>query len=225
MGRLKVIALGDLHFPFTDFKKLFSIYPLIEKEQPDIVVQVGDCLDFYSQSRFARSQDIMTPKEELQEGLECYRNFWEKIKKITKKRCRLIQIGGNHTDRPIKLALEKAPELLPFLDVDKMFKIRGIETHMNSRNELDIEGVLYIHGWYSNSLQHAKYFNRSVVHGHLHRGGVFFENMKDGPLWSLDCGYLADPHQVPMLYRPTKTQKWSHGFGIIDKLGPRFCPI
>jgi hypothetical protein len=48
------------------------------------------------------------------------------------------------------------------------------------------------------------------------------ENMKDGLLWSMSCGYLADPYQVPLLYRATKTAKWVHGIGVIDSHGPRF---
>ena len=51
------------------------------------------------------------------------------------------------------------------------------------------------------------------------------ENMKDGPLWSLNCGYLADPMQVPLLYRATKTEKWLKGFGFVDKFGPRFIRL
>lgn len=223
--KLKVVIVGDLHLPFCDYKKLFLAYKLIEKENPDIVIQCGDVLDLYSQSRFARSHDIMTPKEELEEGISAYKNFWAQIKKITKRSCRRIQLGGNHTDRVERLAVSKAPELLPFIDTNKIFKLPGLELHMDSRYELSIEGILYIHGWLSSSFAHARYFNKPVVHGHLHSASITFENMKDGMLWSMSCGYLADPLQVPLLYRATKTAKWAHGISVVDKLGPRFISI
>lgn len=220
-----VVAVPDLHFPFHSQKKLDLVYKKIEKIQPDVVVQLGDVLDMYAQAKFSKSHDVMTPKEELEAGLGYYQEFWATIKKTTKRNCRRVQLGGNHTDRPAKLAMEKAPELLPFLNIKKNFNLPGVEVHMDSRHELLIEGVLYIHGWLSNSFAHARYFNRPVVHGHLHSAGMEMINMHEKVLWSLNCGYLADPHALPLLYRATRTEKWVHGFGVIDKEGPRFVPV
>lgn len=78
----KVFAIPDTHFPWCDHKALVKIYDAIENMSPDVVIQLGDVLDLYSWSRFARSLDIMTPKEELEAGLSDYRVFWKTIKKI-----------------------------------------------------------------------------------------------------------------------------------------------
>ena len=109
--------------------------------------------------------------------------------------------------------------------MEKQFKVSGLELHFDSKSEVEIDDVLYVHGWLGQSFAHAKYFNKPVVHGHLHQAGIFMENMKDGLLWSMSCGYLADPCQVPLLYRATKTSKWIHGVGFIDGLGPRFIRL
>lgn len=221
--RDKVVAIPDLHFPFVEFNKLYKVYDIIEDERPTHVVQVGDAWDMYSQRRFAGSLDVMTPKEELQEAQECYFNFWKTIRKVAPS-AKLYQLSGNHHDRIIKKAMDKAPDLLPWIDVESKFqcvKDFKVNVIMDSRYELDINGVLYIHGWLSNSFAHARYFNRPVVHGHLHSAGIHMENMKDGRLWSLNCGYLADPHQVPLVYRATKTEKWVHAIGMVDTYGPR----
>lgn len=225
MGKLTVLAIPDLHFPFHSQKKLDLLYKHVERISPDVVVQLGDVLDMYAQSRFARSQDVMTPLEEAEAGIGHYQEFWATIKKLTKRNCRRIQLGGNHTDRPIKLAIERCPELLPYLKVKDRFQLPGLEVHMDSRYELLIEGVLYIHGWMSASFAHAKYFNRPVVHGHLHSASMTMENQHERMLWSLNCGYLADPHALPLLYRSTRTEKWVHGFGLVDKHGPRFISL
>jgi UDP-2,3-diacylglucosamine pyrophosphatase LpxH len=223
--KLTVVAVPDLHFPFHSQKKLDLLYKKIQKIEPDIVVQLGDVLDMYAQARFSKSLDVMTPAEELEAGMGAYAEFWATIKGITRRGCRRIQLGGNHTDRVHKLAMDKAPELLPYLKIKENFKIPGVELHLNSRHELMIEGVLYIHGWLSKSFAHAKYFNRPVVHGHLHSAEFHMENLHEGKLWSMSCGYLADPHQTPLLYRATKTEKWVHGFGVVDKDGPRFINL
>lgn len=103
--------------------------------------------------------------------------------------------------------------------------IDGVEIHEDSRAEIEIDGVLYIHGWMTGIGKHAKYFNQSVVHGHTHVGGLWTQNLKKKFIFELDCGYLADPYQVPLTYRATKTTNWTKGFGFIDSWGPRFCPL
>lgn len=221
--RDKVVAIPDTHFPFVEPKKLYRAYDIIEEEQPTHIIQLGDAWDMYSQRRFAGSNDVMTPKEELEEGGLCYFNFWKNIHKRAPG-AKKFQLSGNHHDRIIKSAMNKSPELLPWLDVATKFntvKQFGVDVIMDSRHELEINGVLYVHGWYHNSFAHARYFNKPVVHGHLHSAGIHMENMKDGRLWSMNCGYLADPHQVPLLYRATKTEKWVHAIGMVDTYGPR----
>jgi UDP-2,3-diacylglucosamine pyrophosphatase LpxH len=221
--RDKVVAVPDLHFPWAEYKKVYKVYDIIEDEQPSHIVQLGDAWDMYSQRRFAGSNDIMTPKEEMEEAQAAYFNFWKNVAKRSPK-SKMYQLSGNHHDRVIKSAMNKAPELLPWLDVQSKFncvKQFGVNVIMDSRHELEINGVLYIHGWLSKSFAHARYFNKPVVHGHLHSAGIHMENMKDSRLWSMNCGYLADPHQVPLVYRATKTEKWVHAIGMVDIYGPR----
>jgi hypothetical protein len=132
VGPETVVVFPDTHLPFTDWKKVFYAIKLIEHIQPDVVIQAGDVLDFYAQARFAKSGCGLTPEQELIEGLEGYKRFWEAVKKAAPK-ARRIQLGGNHTDRAVKLAAEAAPALIPFLDIEGKFKLPGLELHMDSQ--------------------------------------------------------------------------------------------
>lgn len=42
--------MPDMHLPWVDAKKLAQIYTAIEREKPDVVIQLGDLYDFYSHS-------------------------------------------------------------------------------------------------------------------------------------------------------------------------------
>lgn len=227
----RVFAVPDLHFPFHDAKSLARVYDAIADLKPDVVIQLGDVLDMYAWARFARSLDVMTPAEELRQGIGDYQVFWKTVKKIVGTKKRMIQLGGNHTDRMVKLAANKAPELTHLIDIRKAMHMDGLELHVDSHDEVEISGTIYVHGWLSGIGKHARYFNMPVVHGHTHTGGLWTQTFRKAGsknthvLFELDCGHLADPFQVPLMYRATKTTTWTKGFGVVDEWGPRFCPL
>lgn len=186
---------------------------------------MGDLYDQFSFSKFAKTHDLMTPKEEILEGRAGAENMWAHIKKIAPNAER-IQLRGNHDVRIQKRVLEVLPEI-EFLitpSVEELFKFKGVQTVIDTRAEFEIDGVIYTHGHYMKNGDHAKYYNKPVVHGHRHRGEAWFHDMDFGMLWELDCGYCSDQSQVPMRYTATKTTHWTLGVGEIDRWGPRFIP-
>lgn len=225
-SRKIVVAVPDLHLPFTDWKRVEKLYNHIEEIQPNVVIQLGDLLDRFTNSRFARSQDIMTPKEEVEEGHAGAINFWIEIKKRVKSAQR-IQIKGNHDDRLLRQVLEMCPEIYSVVKKAdaEMFKFAGVKTVPDSRDGIFIDGNLYTHGHLTQLGAHMVQLGVNVVHGHTHRGGVVFRNHFGKTMWELDCGYLADEKSVPLMYGPTKHLQHVKGFGVIDRLGPRFIPL
>lgn len=228
MGK-KVLVIPDTHFPWVDQEKLNLIYLIIEKEKPDVITQCGDLLDLFSHSKFARSLDIYTPNEEVKLGRAMAEKMWEKVRELAPK-ATLYQLHGNHDARIHKRIQEKYPEIASIIDVSYLWKFKGVNTLEDDRDYLEIDGIIYVHGWLTRLGQHMHYFNKSVVHGHTHRGGIhierrhFFKN-RYNTLFELDCGYIADDKQIPLQYGATKAVKWVHGCGLIDSLGPRFIPL
>lgn len=226
MKRARVLAIPDMHLPFCDWKKVQKVYELLKEHQFDYIVQLGDLKDRFTFSRFARSHDVMTPKEEVQEARDGAVNFWAQIHKLAPK-AKKIQLTGNHEERLIKSTLEKFPEIYSIIKKadQEMFKFAQVKTIYDSRAEFEIDGVIYCHGYLTKLGDHAKHLLKPVVHGHTHRGGVIFFNLGGKTIWELDCGFLADPLQVPLMYGPTKTTLWTQGVGIVDAYGPRFIPL
>lgn len=224
--KLKVLCIPDAHAPWASEAVTLKIYEAISNKKYDVIIQLGDLLDLYSYSKFARSHDICTPKEEVEAGYEWSNNFWKQIHKLAPK-SRKIQLKGNHDDRLMKRAFERWPEAASILmrAEHSLYKFPNVETIQDSRDPLEIEGVIYIHGYLTKIGDHAKYFLKPVVHGHTHRGGTIFLNMGGRLIWELDCGYMADQNAVPLQYGPTKNVLWTEGYGEIDSLGPRFIPV
>lgn len=223
----KVIAIPDLHFPWHHDDCLRFIYELIRKEKPDVVIQMGDLYDKFSFSKFARSHDVCTPQEELNEGRIAATLMWEHIRKIAPPTAKLYQLRGNHDVRIEKRVLDAVPEISSLIEpeIEKLFEFKNVKTIMDYREELVIDGVVYIHGFGNRIGEHAKFFLKPVVRAHRHRGELWFLQMDQYLLWELDCGYCADKTQVPLRYTPTRTTHWTLGVGMVDGLGPRFIPF
>lgn len=221
----KVVAIPDLHFPWHHQDCLTFIYEIIKREKPDVIIQMGDLLDLFCGSRFARSHDVCTPKEEISEGRAGAVAMWKHIQKIAPQ-ADLYQIRGNHDVRISKRVLDVIPEIEFLVEpqIEELFKFKGVKTIMSTSAELKIDGVVYTHGHYSKIGDHAKYLLKPVVHGHRHRGEVWYQQMNGYLLWELDCGFCADDTAVPLRYTPTKTNHWTLGCGMIDSMGPRFIP-
>lgn len=224
MGK-KVLVIPDCHFPWCDIEKLNLIYQIAIKEKPDVIIQLGDLFDLYSHSKFARGHDLCTPQQEILEARQGAENMWFNLRKVCPKTS-MYQLKGNHDARIEKRVAEKYPEIASLLDINHLWKFKNVETLLSDKDQLVIDGVIYVHGWMTKLGDHCRYFNKSVVHGHTHRGGVYFEKRGfDQMIFELDCGHIADVSKQPLQYGPTKTMKHIPGCGLIDVLGPRFIPL
>jgi predicted phosphodiesterase len=211
----KVVVVGDTHFPFTNGKALKEVLSIIKIERPTHVVQIGDLLDQYVFSNYSKSAKI-APHREITLGMEEAEKFWKDVQKATPK-AKCIQLLGNHDIRLAKRIRERIPELeSAFSNLN--YKFKGVTTSKSDRDYVVIDGVAYVHGWLSKSIDHAKHFNMPTVHGHRHRPCI--EVDRPG-LWSMDVGFLGDESYLPFQYTQSKLTKWTLASGIVENGHPR----
>lgn len=215
-----VLAIPDLHFPWAyDIRGILAV---AEEMQPDVIVQLGDIYDLFSYSRFARLHDICTPEEELGDAVSCARVLWDRLARVN-PRSRKIQLRGNHDIRILKTAIERAPELYSIVSRHEgdLWKFPGVETILCDKTGVEIDDVLYVHGWLTKLGDHMRSLGKNVVHGHTHRSGVLVQQLAGKQLFELDCGYWADGKAVPLRYGPGPHINWVRSLGWVDKHGPR----
>lgn len=220
----RTFIFGDLHFPFHHKAALAVALYYCRRWQPEVIVQVGDLRDWYSASRFTRKVNLFTPKEEDQQATYLSDLFWESLGRWCPN-AEKYQLLGNHCVRPIKRIGEVAPEFeedfIPL--VHDRYSFDGVKTIYDPREELDLYGVRFIHGYKSGLGEHAAFNRMPVVCGHTHRGGVMPINLHDEVIWELNVGYLADASHPALSYTMQKrATNWTLGFGTIDSDGPRF---
>lgn len=221
------LCLGDVHAPFINKKTFLKVLSFVDtlKKKPDYIIQIGDLYDFYSASRFPKNPNITTPEQEVLDGRACAEEMWRSLKKRA-PRAECYQLLGNHSMRPNKKLMELAPELFSYFIPKPLWDFPGVHTIRDIRTELILEGIAFQHGHRSKPGDHAAYNGISTVVGHSHKGSVtFLPQISKELIWELNCGYLADPSHEALKYTPQKFNKWLHGIGYIDELGPRFIPL
>lgn len=219
-GKHLVVAIPDIHFPYHNSAALVSILDFIKEIKPDIVIQLGDLLDQYVFSKYSRKLSV-TPSADILEGVKLAEETWENIQTISPE-SKCIQLMGNHDVRVSKRISEKLPELEDFFNHKSFYKLDGVTVLDSDRDYFECDGVYYVHGWLSKSIDHAKYFNAPVVHGHRHRACIEYDNEN---LWSMDCGFVADKNAMPLGYTMSKLSKWSTSFGVIEYGNPRLIKL
>lgn len=221
MVRRRGIILPDMHFPFVHTECLnWLIDDVIKFKKPDFIIQVGDLLDQFSFSRFSRTHNLMTPKEEIDSGLVMAGAMWSRIKKVAPD-AMLVQILGNHDVRVAKRVMDDLPELedMVFDWMAQKYQFKGVKTILDPKQEVEIDKVIYTHGHLTKLGDHMKYYMQSCVHGHTHRGGMIAMRLRDETLFELDAGFCSDETSVPMRYGATRRSHWTLGGGEVDKYG------
>ncbi len=219
-----IIILGDLHLPYHSERALKEVQYAIKHEKPTHVVQIGDLLDQYSFSRFTR-KNLVLPERELTLARGYAVDMWKQIKDSVPKAQR-VQILGNHDVRLIKRAQERLPEAQELVkeSIMELYRFKGVQTIEDDREVYKIGSVAFHHGYLSKLGDLSKYLGQSVVCGHSHVGGTVFEQRDGKIIFELNAGYLADETAEPLRYRPTKTSRWTLGFGFINFRGKTPCP-
>lgn len=223
------MVLPDLHFPFQNVAACRQVSKRIEQIKYTHVIQVGDLLDQYSFTRFAK-KNLYIPERELKDGRTAAEGMWKFIRsKQPQAQC--VQLLGNHDVRAIKRAQERLPEAQDIVkdSLLELYEFEGVQLVRDPRCDFMIEDIMFLHGYKSKLGDHTKFSRTHTVHGHTHKGGVAFVPMQGKILWELDAGYLADADKEPMAYTEQKTSNWTLGFGEIEEvcgtLVPRFIPI
>lgn len=211
---MKVIAIGDTHMPWHDKKALKKIYDWVLKEKPQAIVQIGDNYDLYTLSRYYRTLEI-TPAQEIKKAIIEVNKFWQVLKGLSPQ-AKCYQLMGNHEARLRKRILERIPEIESLIPYN-LAKCSWVKYCDSDRDHICLDNVIYVHGWFSKSIDHARHFNKSVVHGHRHRPTLDVM----GRLWSMDIGHIANEKSLPLSYTQSNVTNWRKAFGIVEDGNPR----
>jgi hypothetical protein len=222
----KIAILGDLHAPFDSDLVKAEFVSFCGSFQPEYIVQIGDLFDMFSHSKFPRSQNLFTPKDEETAAKKRVEAFWRGCQKAAPK-AKCVGLLGNHDVRPLKRTLESAPTMEHWIEkyFSDLMTFDGVEMILDAKQEYIISDIAFLHGYMSKLGSHRDFMLMNAVRGHDHVGGCVFKQIHGKVLWELDVGLAGDFNAKGFDYRNQRMTNWTNGYGAIDHLGPRFIPL
>lgn len=219
--------ISDIHWPFESKRVIDKFYKYVEENQPEWVIINGDAWDMYCHSKYPRSHNVFTPREEQRLARERNEAFWREIQRISPN-SKCVQLMGNHDVRPLRRILEVYPEGEDWIQekLTELFTFENVHTVMDARQEFYLrEDIAVFHGYLTRLGAHRDFTLINCLNGHTHKGGVVFRTVSDGrQIYEGNSGLAGDPFATGLTYTPQKLHNMTPGFLGGDKWGPRFIP-
>lgn len=218
--RLRGIATPDKHFPYQDNRALKITLQAMDLYQPDLIVDLGDLLDFYQISTYDKDPTRTTS---LQDDIDEAADFLSGVSAYHPKAKRVL-LEGNHEHRLTKYINRNGPALASLRDLDlpAMLGCGSRGWQFVRQNEFHTAGPLWFtHGEFAGlnaTKKHLETYGVSLIYGHTHRIRHWSQRRADGGIietWEAGC--LCDMHA-----EYAKHTNWTHGFLTFEIDGDNF---
>ena len=222
--KLKVAWVGDLHCPYQDGWALDLACKILADYKPEIGINWGDAVDFYSVSRFDKNPARV--KNTLQDELDVFSQVQEKLGGVCRNTAWYL-LKGNHEARFTKY-LWKNHEIAG-LRALRLPNIMGLsELNVLLTDEVQIGKSMFSHGsvirkcsaYTARAELEKQAFTCSTFTGHSHRGGIHYRSTASGIVQGVECFHLCDEKQAEYVTNPD----WQLGMVVVDIINGKPYP-
>lgn len=203
--------ISDTHFPFEHPDYLDHCRKVFAANKVNVVVHIGDMFDVYWASYHPVSPDALSGTSEFDRAIE-KKNEWASVFPEMKV------LKGNHEARISRRINDSRLMKKFWRTIPEVFEFpAGWSFH----DELEVDGVLYIHGHGAKGGKDAAINNaiaarRSVVMGHTHLyGGVKYDNSRGNVVFGLNVGCGVDGDAYVFNYAKRSVSDGTLGCGVV----------
>jgi len=212
------LVIPDLHVPFQDARFIQLVSKIITLLKPDGVVQLGDAIDWWQLSKYAKDP---TRTRDAFDDLAEYAGLLDEWEALLPEGCEWRQLQGNHEHRLERYVAEKAPDLAKMIrSMTEMLRFpernkrgglwRWFE--MGNWRACKLGDVVLHHGFYfSEHTAHRilQKYKCKMVTGHTHR----VQLVSDGDLWAATLGHGSKEDETS--HAPVRTG-WQQALGVLS---------
>lgn len=221
------IVWGDNHSPYMCMDSHRAVYAFAKDKKPKNHVHIGDCLDLYSISRWAKDDFKGQVDEPIRDAFVQLGQHFNTVAKINPKST-IYWILGNHDDRIEKFA-RKHPAWWGILnDISELLRYYGkctadvkIVKLELPEDDFMIGKMHFCHGYYTNkycAAKHVEEYEDNVCHGHSHTIQMFSKSRKGVPRVGISVGHLMNSEG--MKYMKAQPSRAVRGFGYMEHIEP-----
>lgn len=215
------LIISDLHYPYNHPDVIDFLAALKKKYKFDLIVCVGDELDFHALSFHDSDPDLMSPGHELKTSIA-------RLKPIYKLFPDVELVESNHGSMVYRKQKHHGlPRSVIKSYRDVIEAPPGWNWHHDLIIELENNELVYIcHGKTKNALNLTLNEGMSSIQGHFHEDfEIRFRANKKGLYWSMMVSCLIDNSSYAFAYNKTNVRKPIIGCGGIVNCEPRLFPM
>jgi len=217
------LVFGDTHFPYQDDAAVGVVLEFTKKHKPGAIHLLGDMVDFYSISKFAKDPDRRC---QLQAEIDQLGQFLDKLRKLAPD-ATIYYSEGNHELRLQKYLWSQASELssLRCMELPSLLELRkrGVR-YRDHLNPYKLGHLWFLHGKYvrkhagASARAHVEEVGGNVIHGHTHRMGCSPKTTWEATVAGWESGCLCKLNPEYLIGKPN----WQQGFSVVHYSGRDF---
>lgn len=218
---MKILVLGDVHLPFTNWSCVQACATFAKSYKPDLIIQVGDITDQYNWSLYKREPDGPNATLEFEMMIESFKRFHSYFKSYDIK-----ILFGNHDKRKMLRAFEVNIPKAMIKTLDELFPYENIIWH-TSVEPFVADNTIFIHGdeMMGNAWQKAQRLGHSLVQGHDHLGYLNYINTFKKQIFGMSAGCMIDAQSIAARYAAKNPMRCWLGWATVTDGIPHLYPF
>lgn len=210
----QILVIPDMHLPYSHedamafLKHLKKVYGGF-----DMVVNLGDMVDFHNISFHNSDPDLLGAGDELDMAIEgC-----QTLEKIFPE---MYIIGSNHGDLPLRKFIAGGLPRKLIKSYNEIFEVgdgwKFVPDLTLKTASKNLPDIYFHHGIKKNGLSVANQRGQRVVQGHFHTEfKIDFSGNPNSLLWSLQAGCLIDDNSLAFAYNKLTKDRPILGAAVI----------
>ena len=217
-----ILAISDMHIPYHHPDALDFLAALKSLYKPDLVVNLGDCLDFHGISFHDSDPELASAGDELVEAVM-------HIEELEKLFPDMFIVGSNHGDLPLrKFMANGIPSkfIKSYNDIYEVGDGWKFVTDLTIVSKRKVPDIYICHSIRKNALQVAQQRGQRFMCGHFHENfSVNYAGNPNSLLWAVMAGCLIDKASLAFKYNKLNLNRPILGTAVIERGIPTIIPM
>ena len=220
MANKKILIISDMHLPYQHKDSIIFLKEIKKEFKPDMIVNIGDLLDFHAISMHEHNPDLYSAGMELDKAKEYIKQLEDIFPEV-------VEVDSNHSSlvyrRALKFGMSKQ-FLKPygeFLGTRKWTWVDDLTLTMS-----DGKRCFFTHGRSADILKVSQTMGMSAVQGHYHtKFLISYWANPDNLFFAMNVGCLINQKSMAFNYAKNFKTRFILGCGIIINGVPRLLPM
>ena len=220
MANKRILVISDMHLPYQHKDSIIFLKEIKKEYKPDMVVNIGDLLDFHAISMHENNPDLYSAGHELDKAKEYIKQIEDIYPEVT-------EVDSNHSSLVYRRALKYGMSkqfLKPygeFLGTRKWKWIDDLTLTMSNGQR-----CFFTHGRSADVLKVSQTMGMSAVQGHYHtKFLISYWANPDNLFFAMNVGCMINQKSMAFNYAKNFKTRFILGCAIILDGIPKLLPL